>query len=487
MPNQKILMLGWEFPPLLNGGLGIASLELCKALSRLVDISLILPRADQAYRIEQVTTYGMDEVEINEILEEKGHEAYTEFVKKTRYIDVNLDPYSDIKTSVPQTYEEAVHGFRPVTTYREIQYKKQIPATPTTVEKLIPLPVSQEVFPDIPNVFKVGPVYGDNLIHKVKAYAEYVKVMADEFDFDIIHAHDWMTFPAAMALKAITGKPLVAHVHSLQYDRSGLTQEDYITHIEREMMKTADRIIPVSRYTAGKLIQEYDCDVRKITHVHNGISWHQVERKAKPFPNPLVMFAGRLTQQKNPEMFVEVAEKVLEHCPDCRFVVVGDGDQYARVIERAASPTLIGKCHFTGYMPHEQVQEIFAMADVYCLTSNSEPFGLTALEAAMLGIPVILTNRAGAGEVLRSAPKVGIKQSRRMAQEIIALLKDDYHRAAQKEAAYMDLKNATWGTSAYKIKKIYQQIVAAQTSENTLMAAGESPTNTHLEEEALVP
>ncbi|BDD00360.1 glycosyltransferase [Persicobacter psychrovividus] len=462
MDNTKILMLGWEFPPILNGGLGIASLGLCKALSQYAQISLILPRANEVHQIEKMKIYGLDEVNIKEYFEVEEQEQYTEFVKKIHYVDTELDPYSGIVKTIPVAYEQAIQHQR---TRRKthIRYRSStITLPPKTVEKLVPLAINPIASPDLQNVFQVGPVYGNNLLQKVKAYTAYIDVISDSFEFDVIHAHDWMTFLAGMALKEKTGKPLVAHIHSLQYDRSGLTQQDFITDIERRICQHADRIITVSKYTAGKLIQEYNCDVRKIKHIHNGISWNKKIIEKRPFPFPLVLFAGRITQQKNPLMFLRMAKQVLAAIPNVRFMMIGDGDLWQETIEQAAVPELIGRCIFTGQLPHEKVLEAYASAQVYCLTSNSEPFGLTALEAAKTGIPVVLTARSGISEILKDTPTVPINAAESMANAVVHLLQDQAYADHVVTQNFMALKNSTWGEAARKVLKLYEQVLPKQ-------------------------
>ncbi|HEY8400441.1 MAG TPA: glycosyltransferase family 4 protein, partial [Cytophagaceae bacterium] len=309
------------------------------------------------------------------------------------------------------------------------------------------------------NIFKMGDLYGDDVINKVIEYAKYTARLSANMDFDIIHCHDWMTFLAGVEIKALSGKPLVLHVHSLDYDRGGPESQGWVYQLERYAMNYADIIIPVSRYTGNIAQSHYGIDPRKIFPVHNGADPVHVFHDTKDFPEKLILFLGRVTGQKGPQYFLDIASKVIEHVPNVRFVMAGTGDRLRHLIESGAYRQIGNKFHFTGFLNKEKVNKLLSIADVYCMPSVSEPFGLSALEAAQFGVPCVISKQSGVSEVLYGALKADFWDVDKMASHIIALLKNDSLRDQVVRDAFKDLENCTWERAAESVSHIYNQLV----------------------------
>ena len=277
-------------------------------------------------------------------------------------------------------------------------------------------------------------------------------------DFDIIHCHDWMTFPAAMLVKQQSKKPLVVHVHSLEYDRSGPESKNWVFDIEKEAMSKADIVVPVSNYTGSIAQEHYGIAAAKIFPVHNGADTVEVFKVKNEFPEKLVLFLGRVTGQKGPQYFLDIASKVLQHAPNVRFVMAGTGDQLRDLIENGAYKNIGTKFHFTGFLTKEKVHKLLSMTDVYCMPSVSEPFGLSALEAAQFGIPCVISKQSGVSEVLFGALKADFWDIEKMASHIITLLQNNSLKDALVKDAFNDLKNCTWDKAAEKILPLYNKV-----------------------------
>jgi glycogen(starch) synthase len=426
MKKPKVLMLGWEFPPIINGGLGVACLGLCKALRKYADLSLILPKSDPNYFIDNVELVGLNNIDIENLTEVDSSLYYKEFAN-VEYVDANISPYET--SAIPYVNFDILKNQSP------LEYKIKGPK----------------------NVFQNGDVYDGDVINKVIEYAKYSARLASEKDFDIIHCHDWMTFLAGVEIKSLTGKPLVLHVHSLEYDRGGPESRGWVYDVEKWAMSHADVIIPVSAYTGGIAQSHYDVDPKKIFPVHNGADPVHVFHNIKDFPEKLVLFLGRITGQKGPQYFLDVAAKVISSFPNVRFVMAGTGDRLRGLIETGAYKQIGNKLHFTGFLNKEKVNKLLSIADVYCMPSVSEPFGLSALEAAQFGIPCVISKQSGVSEVLLGALKADFWDVEKMASHIISLLKNDALREAVIRDAFNDLQICTWERTAEKIMNVYKK------------------------------
>lgn len=300
---------------------------------------------------------------------------------------------------------------------------------------------------------------------EVSRYAMVASVIARQLksDFDIIHAHDWLTYAAGVAAKRATGKPLVVHMHATEYDRSG---EGNINHqvygIEKMGMSEADTVISVSNFTRSIIINKYGIAPDKVVTVHNAVEADESERAEykKYIPEKIVTFLGRITYQKGPDYFVQSALKVLQRDPNVRFVMAGSGDMLNRMIKRVATLGIADNFHFTGFLKGPEVTKMFAMSDVYVMPSVSEPFGISPLEAMRSNVPVIISKQSGVSEVLKHAVKVDFWDVDAMADAIYGLLHYKALSTMFKELGKDEVDNLKWDNSAAKVKNVYIDTMA---------------------------
>ncbi|GAA5123704.1 glycosyltransferase [Luteolibacter yonseiensis] len=430
MKRLRVLKLGWEFPPLINGGLGIACLGLTRALAKHVDLTVVVPKSSPESDFRDFELRGLNQLTIEKLSSVENRYRYESFAQ-VRNVPLFLDPYNNSE-----------------------------PDSPT---KITPTAISEAIFSETTvqqlASFKTGELYGPDLGGKVIEFSKVAAKLALLEPFDIIHAHDWMTFLAGVEVKKATGKPLVVHVHALQYDRAGADARGWIYDLEKYGMDEADRIIPVSRYTGEIIATHYGINPEKIHAVHNGADPVEAFETKKKFPEKLVLFLGRLTSQKGPEFFLETASRVIARNPNVRFVVAGTGEKLRPLIESGAFRGLGAHFHFTGFLDKEKVNDLLSMTDVYCMPSVSEPFGLSALEAAQFGIPAVISRQSGVAEVLKGSLKADYWDVELMARHINDLLTDDDLRARVIEQAKLDIAASTWDAAAAKVMKIYEELI----------------------------
>ena len=441
---MKVLMLGWEFPPIINGGLGVACLGMGKALAKHAELSFILPKVDPSFAVENVSLTGLDHLplaqarQIREALSDSPSKESFKSFALVDHIESNLVPYGEAEETAKRR--------------ETIRFDQHGPTIPASKAEAARIRYETDGLPP----FQAGDLYGDDVFEKVKTFAKAAAFLADSRDFDLIHAHDWMTFPAGIAIKERTGKPLVLHVHSLSYDRAGPDSRGWIYEIEQSAMETADVVIPVSQYTGTIITDHYGIDAMKVVPIHNGADPVQPFRTEKPFPEKLVLFLGRLTAQKGPEFFLQIAAKVLQQDRNVRFVMAGTGERLRQLIEFGAYHDVGDRFHFTGFLNKDKVNELLSMTDVYCMPSVSEPFGLSALEAAQYGIPAVISKQSGVAEVLTRSLQADYWDVDLMAKHIVSLLENEeaHHKAVK--ASFEDQKNCTWDAAAEQILQVYQ-------------------------------
>lgn len=431
MNRPRVLKLGWEFPPLINGGLGIACLGLSRALARHVDLTVLVPRSSPEADFSEFKLRGLNQLATEQLRTVEGSYRYESFAL-VHHIPVHLDPYAG--ESGEESWDELVK-----TADGRIRFSE---TTRTQLES-----------------FQIGELYGPDLGNKVVEFSKIAAKVALLENFDIIHAHDWMTFLAGVEVKKATGKPLVVHLHASQYDRAGADARGWIYDIEKYGMEEADRVIPVSRYTGQIVTGHYGIDPAKVRPIHNGADPVHVFSTKKKFPEKLVLFLGRLTAQKGPEFFLEIATRVIAKNPEVRFVVAGTGEKLRPLIETGAFRGLGGHFHFTGFLDKEKVNDLLSMTDVYCMPSVSEPFGLSALEAAQFGIPAVISKQSGVAEVLKGALQADFWDVELMAKHINDLLTDEALRAQVIEQAKQDIAASTWEAAADKVYGIYRELL----------------------------
>lgn len=420
-----MLMLGWEFPPVLTGGLGTACYGLVKALSRYADVQLIVPQADRNQKLENVKIKGLNYYGLQG---EQGIDMP----------EVPLEEYAKVHT-VPAGFSNPY----PVGIGFAVEARALV--APEAIRAL----------------YSTGEPYGPNIMQKVATYAEVVSRMALDLEFDVIHAHDWITYPAAVKIKEMTGKPLVVHIHSLETDRVGEKAKgdwNKVFEVERKGMMAADRIIPVSRYTQECAMEHYGIAENKFYPVHNAIDPQQTNRLPNLSGEKLVLFLGRVTFQKGPEFMVDTAYKLLQAYPNVLFFVAGVGDMMDELKQKVLERRIDHKFIFAGFLSKTNVKRILAQADVYFMPSVSEPFGLSALEAAQFDVPCIISTQSGVSEVLPNALKADFWDTERFANYIYGLLNYEGIREDMVSKTRKDIARLTWDDSAQDVMEVYQTL-----------------------------
>ena len=422
---MRILMFGWEFPPRMSGGLGTACYGMTGALSSLGHrITFVLPQHGEA-----AAAPFLDLVSASDLPVSDADRADR---------DVGMERLLGHLTFRP--LPSLLHPYLDPEHYRTLHLSQQ------------------KRFPE------AAPVYGPDLIDEALRYGRAGGVLARSLSFDVIHAHDWMTVPAALLARRISGRPLVLHIHSLEYDRSGENVNPEIREIERKGVEKADRIIAVSHRTKRMIVERYGVSEEKISVVHNAVSrqegrqiYHS-ERRGAPRDQKVVLYLGRITFQKGPDYFVEAAAHVIHIVPDVTFVMAGAGDMMGRMIERVGELGIGDRFHFTGFLQGEEIERIFSLSDLYVMPSVSEPFGISPLEAMMYDVPVIISRQSGVSEILKHALKVDFWNVREIAAKIIAVLKHPVLAGEMAEKARDELRKIRWETSAERIAEIYSDV-----------------------------
>jgi len=457
---MRVLMLGWEFPPFISGGLGTACYGLTKALSRRqTQILFVLPKAIQGEFTTHVRLLSPQAPQA-----EFGSRT-PQSVASTYQIDdpiVSNEGFSNVTfKAVPSRIVspyQSVPG--PTTSFHQQSANAPAHARPIRVLGSGP----QNNHPHHPHA--QGQDYGGDLMAEAKRYADLCVDMAAGHEFDVIHAHDWLTFPAGLAVAAATGKPLVVHVHSTEFDRAGEDINQQVYDIERRGVHGAIRVMAVSHLTQSIIQHRYGVDHEKIDVVYNGIDNNSatasvMARSTIRKADKIVLFLGRITMQKGPEYFIEAASKVLDKFDRVKFVMAGSGDKITQIIELAAAQGIGHKILFTGFLRGPDVQRVFKMADVYVMPSVSEPFGIAPLEAISHDVPVIISKTSGVAEVLTHALKVDFWDTDEIANKIIAVLKHPPLSSTLRQHADFEVRRLTWDDAADKCISTYQAAIDA--------------------------
>lgn len=415
-------MLGWEFPPIINGGLGVACHDLSGAMSELADVTMVVPKSSLGFKVKNVNLLGINNIDMNSLdFSSSYHKQKLPF--ELHSVPANLNPYYTEGVATPQD--------------------KYVSHQAGGKEKL--------------EAFKIDNLYGGDVISKVSQYADITSSMATKLDFDVIHAHDWMTMLAGIKIKKQTGKPLVMHIHSLEVDRSGPASKGWVYNLEKYGMNYADLLMPVSNFTADNIQEHYGISKNKMAVIHNGSNVVEPYKSERKFKEKMVLFVGRLTRQKCPEKFLDIASKVLEKNPDVRFVMAGAGDYFRNMLEQSAYKHIGNRFHMTGFLNLDKLRYLFSVSDVYCMPSISEPFGLTAVEAAQFNIPCVISKQSGVAEVLGGALKFDYWDVNKAADYIVNLLDDSVFRKKVVKDTANNLGNISWNLSAKKIMNAYSE------------------------------
>jgi glycosyltransferase involved in cell wall biosynthesis len=424
---MKVLMFGWEFPPHITGGLGTACYGLTKGLLKHdTNVIFVVPKAygdeDQSF---------MRIVNASDILVDNKDSEFYDLWNRIEYMEIgsSIIPYVS-----PEEFE-----------------------TKTVLEELQRNKTERTVFSA---KYEFSGKYGATLFEEVARYALVASAVASSKDFDVIHAHDWLTYPAGIAAKKMSGKPLVVHIHATEFDRTGENVNTQIFDIEKKGMEEADMVISVSNLTRNICIERYGIDPNKIVTVHNAVEpvdKSENEEITKNVKEKVVTFLGRITFQKGPEYFIEAARKVLDLDPNVRFVMAGTGDLQHKMIKRVAKLGMGTRFHFTGFLKGPEVDKLLAMTDVFVMPSVSEPFGIVPLEAMRSNVPVVISKQSGVSEILKHAMKVDFWDINAMADAIYGLI--NYNALPQMFIHYgkSEVDNLKWEHAALKIKDVYNE------------------------------
>jgi glycosyltransferase involved in cell wall biosynthesis len=490
---MKILMLGWEYPPHISGGLGTACEGLTTALaSRGIEIDFLVPKlfgeedaphmqlldaasaasrgqeplprtaathlaeliaAEPALATDPIFTAAAEAAGVE--LERRGGTRV-----RTIRVPAMLKPYLD-----QATYLELIAtGALPESVVAQIAASQGLQALPSPPTELNRLQHAHVPGQDLPFAEQTGSGghYGDDLFSEVARYAMSATRRVAGQKYDLVHAHDWMTFPAGVEIARRAGAPLLVHVHSLEHDRAGHGADVDIVAVERQGLEHATRVIAVSYYTRGLINQVHGTPLDKISVVHNGVYARETveaytgQRTSK---GPVVLFLGRVTFQKGPEYFVQAAARVLEHVPDAVFNMAGSGDMLPRMKALAEELGIAKSFRFPGFLRGAEVERAFSTADVYVMPSVSEPFGIAPLEAMSYDRPVIVSKQSGVSEVLRHALKVDFWDVDKIASQIVALLELPELRHVIVEEAREEIRHIHWDAAAETLVPIYESVL----------------------------
>ncbi len=400
---MKILMFGWEYPPQISGGLATACHGMVQALLKIGHhVTFVMPKADKEQKRERFQLISASNVTLS---------------------------------SFPKT---------PVF---------------SLVKKIIPYVDPGHIERIKEGKYEFSGAYGPNLLEEVYWLTIVASKLAKELDFDVIHAHDWLTYLAGMVASEISGKPLVVHMHATEFDRSAQTNPR-VYEIERQGMLAADKVMAVSNLTRKIIIDKYGIAPEKVVTAYNGVI--QNEKKAMfenhKFKDKIVTFLGRITYQKGPDYFLEAAEKVLEKNPNVRFVMAGNGDMMSEIIRKVADKRLSSHFHFTGFLRGADVDRMLSMSDVFVMPSVSEPFGIAPLEAIQSDVPIIISKQSGVAEVLPHALKVDYWDTDALAGAIHGILNHKALATTIKEMNKETLQHLTWENASTKVAATYASV-----------------------------
>lgn len=484
---MHVLMLGWEFPPFITGGLGTACFGLTQAMDqRGQRITFVLPKTVEAEHAEHVTLISPHSVigrpgeDIEWITVPQGKQSASG-VRSQRALTsreremMNVE-FIDVPARFSNPYQRSVkdgpvgtQGPRDRTTEGKGEGKRECAGESLSEAEAVRQAVGrstggEDAHAESGQSMAAGDYNGD-IVSQTERYAHFCLAATRGMKFDIIHAHDWMTYPAGLAIARLSGKPLVVHIHSTEFDRSGEHVNQRIYDIERRGMHGAMRVVAVSQLTKNVVVNRYGLADHRVEVVYNGVNLepHEVGLTGIRSRDKIVLYFGRITYQKGPEYFIHAAKRVLEVMPDTKFVVAGSGDQAKRMIELAAELGIGHKVLFTGFLRGNDIKRVFKLADLYVMPSVSEPFGIAPLEAMSHNVPVLISKSSGVSEVLQHALKVDFWDTNDMANKIIAVLRYPPLSQTLREHGAFEVRKLTWDGAAERCEQIYSAVIGEMT------------------------
>lgn len=497
MAPPRVLMLGWEFPPFITGGLGTACYGLTRAMARLgTEVTFVLPkRIDPSFashvrlispgeprpedaagfpaaapvRVEPSAAQQREAISISESLGTHAASPLTILgpvvaalqrrssgasVYGAGGLEATLGAFIRYSAAQRRYLAPALLAMDAETLERELALHEAVPEAGPPVwaggQEIVSKPV-------------LATDYDGDLIGQAERYARFCVTISRSLDFDVIHAHDWLTYPAGLAVARLSGKPLICHIHSTEFDRSGEHVNQPVYNIERRGMHGAVRVISVSMLTKNLCVNRYGVSPDKIDVVYNGVELdpRQVGIAGISRGDRIVLYFGRITMQKGPEYFIHAAKRVLEVMDDVKFVVAGSGDQAQRMIEMAASHGIGSKVLFTGFLRGKDIQRVFSMADLYVMPSVSEPFGIAPLEAMSHRVPVLISRTSGVSEILVNALKCDFWDVDDMANKIVAVLRYPPLQNTLRDHGYFEVRGINWEGAARRCEETYSRALEA--------------------------
>ncbi len=421
-------MLGWEFPPQITGGLGTACYGITKSLAKQnINVLLVVPKTFGNEDRSFATIQDAGDIP-SKYLESNSND----FWKKVFYkeISARLIPYT-----TPEDYKKKMEknvymsGF--VTNY------------------------------DNPDFAPFTGNYGSDLWSEIKRYSIVTSLLAVRETYDIIHAHEWLTFPAAISAKKISGKPLIVHIHATEFDRNSGSIDRDIYDIEKKGMEFSDRVITVSDYTKNIVIKNYGINPEKVITIHNGIekaaNFSRLKFQKVP-GEKIVTFLGRITHQKGPEYFVEAAFRVLQKHNNVRFVIAGSGDLKDKIVTMVNDLNIEKKVSFTGFLKNDEVRKLLARSDLFVMPSVSEPFGISPLEALQSRVPIIISKQSGVSEVINNAIKVDYWDINALSDAINGVLNYKTLSGLLSSNGSREVNKLGWEKTGRQISNLYKSI-----------------------------
>ena len=416
---MKALMFGWEFPPHILGGLGTASYGLTKGIFENgdMDITFVIPKpmGDEEKTFAKIIGASNTPV--------AWRDGSWDYVQQRQGHVMDPQTYFDLRDHI----------------YADFNYL---------------------------NVNDLGCIefsgkYPQNLMEEINNYSIVAGVIARTAQFDVIHSHDWLTYPAGIHAKQVSGKPLVIHVHATDYDRSRGNVNPTVFGIEKDGMNQADHIITVSEHTRRTVIEKYGISPDKVSTVHNAVEplpedYLKIEKT--PRKEKIVTFLGRITMQKGPEYFVEAAAMVLKKVHNVRFVMAGGGDMMEKMIRLAARRGISDRFHFIGFLRGKEVYEMYKNSDVFIMPSVSEPFGIAPLEAMQMGVPSIISKQSGCAEILSNVIKVDYWDVNEMANAIYSIITYPAMFRQLQERGLDEVGQIVWKKAGTKVINIYKKL-----------------------------